>query len=60
MDMTEAMLAKARRRVDLLDLENVQSVPCRIGELRLEDERVDVAVSNGVFNFGPEEQRALT
>ena len=38
-DMTEAMIAKAARNVDMLGLDNVQFVPCSIDELPLEDDR---------------------
>ena len=58
-DMTEAMIAKARCNADTLDLENVQFVPCRIEELALEDESIDVAISNGVFNLCPDKTEVL-
>ena len=58
-DMTEAMIVKARHNVDVLDLENVQFVPGRIDELPLEDESVDVAISNGVFNLCSDKPKVL-
>ena len=58
-DMTAAMIAKARCNASTAGLENVQFVPCRLEELPLEDESVDVAISNGVFNLCPDKAKVL-
>jgi SAM-dependent methyltransferase len=58
-DMTEAMIAKARRNADLLRLTNVQFVLGSIDELPLEGESVDIAISNGVFNLCPDKPKVL-
>ena len=58
-DMTEAMIAKARRNVEKLGLENVEFIHGRIDELSLETESVDVAISNGVLNLCPDKPKVL-
>ncbi len=58
-DMTEAMAARAREGAALAGLANVE---VRLGDataLPVEDERVDVLLSNGVFNLVPDKARAL-
>lgn len=58
-DMTEAMVARARDGAAAAGLPNVQ---VRIGDataLPVEDESVDVLISNGVFNLVPDKARAL-
>ncbi len=58
-DMTEAMAARARAGADLAGLPNVE---VRIGDataLPVDDESVDVLMSNGVFNLVPDKARAL-
>ncbi len=58
-DMTEAMIAKARVNANMLELENVKFVRSQIEELPLENEIIDVVISNGVFNLCPEKPRVL-
>jgi SAM-dependent methyltransferase len=58
-DMTEAMLAKARASVEALGLGNVD---LRLGyaeELPLESGAVDVVISNGVINLCPDKRAVL-
>ena len=54
LDMTAAMLAKARDNVAAVGLENVELRRATIEELPLEDASVDVTVSNGVLNLCPD------
>ena len=59
-DMTEAMIAKARHNVEMLGLKNVQFVHCSIDELSLENESIDVAISNGVINLCPDKPKVFS
>jgi SAM-dependent methyltransferase len=56
-DMTDAMLDRARANAAKLGLENVEFRKGLIEALPLEDESVDVVLSNCVINLSPEKQR---
>jgi SAM-dependent methyltransferase len=56
-DMTEAMLEKARENARKTGVENVEFRKGRIEELPVEDESVDVILSNCVINLSPEKDR---
>jgi ArsR family transcriptional regulator len=58
-DMTEAMVEKARRNAEVLELQNVEFVHTEIDSLPLEDESIDVAITNGVFNLCPDKPKVL-
>ncbi len=50
-DMTDAMMAKARRNVVLCGLDNIEVQQGAIEQLPLDDASVDLVISNGVFNL---------
>ena len=58
-EMTEAMINKARRNVELLQLKNVEFVHGQADGLPLPDAIVDVAITNGVLNLCPEKPKVL-
>jgi len=58
-DMTEAMIDKARNNATLLGLSNVEFIHTEIDSLPLEDESIDVAITNGVFNLCPDKPKVL-
>jgi SAM-dependent methyltransferase len=58
-DMTPAMLEKARRNVQALGLANVAFVQAEVESLPLPDGTADVAFCNGLFNLCPDKPRAL-
>ncbi|MBI5183184.1 MAG: methyltransferase domain-containing protein [Nitrospinae bacterium] len=58
-DMTEEMLTKAEKNRTKLGLKNVEFRKCLAEEIPLEDESVDVIISNGVFNLCPEKEKVL-
>jgi SAM-dependent methyltransferase len=58
-DMTGAMLEKARENARKGGFENVEFRQGIIEELPLEDESVDVILSNCVINLSPEKQRVF-
>lgn len=58
-DMTRAMVEKARQSVASVGMNNVEFVHGNIETLPLENESVDVAISNGVFNLCPDKPRVL-
>lgn len=58
-DMTPAMLAKARRNAELLGLANVEFCEGYLEALPLSDEMADVVISNGVVNLCPDKTTAL-
>lgn len=58
-DMTEAMIGKARCNAQTLELQNVEFIHTEIDSLPLDDESVDVAITNGVFNLCPDKPKVL-
>lgn len=58
-DVTEAMLAKARHNAALLGQVNVRFLEGQIERLPIEDASVDLVISNGVFNLCPDKPRVL-
>src|SRR5690606_35032003 len=58
-DMTPAMLQKARRAAAETDLQNVQFRHGYGEELPLDDGWADVVISNGVLNLMPDKDAAL-
>ena len=55
-DMTDDMLAKARRNAALLELEAVEFREGLAEELPVDDGWADVVISNGVFNLCPDKR----
>ena len=53
-DMTPAMLARARASADAMGLDNVEVHESLVEALPLEDESVDVVISNGVIDLVPD------
>jgi SAM-dependent methyltransferase len=58
-DMTPAMVDKARRNADLLGLGNVELRQGYLEELPVADGTVDVVISNGVINLCPDKATVL-
>ncbi|HEY4652269.1 MAG TPA: arsenite methyltransferase [Pontibacter sp.] len=58
-DMTEAMIAKARENADKLNFNNVEFRQGEIEHLPLAANRVDVVISNCVLNLVPDKQKAF-
>ncbi len=58
-DFAEAMVEKARRNAGELGCDNVASRPGEIEALPVEDDSIDVAVSNCVLNLVPDKRRAF-
>jgi len=56
-DMTDAMLERARENARKVGLTNVEFCKGYIENLPIEDESVDVILSNCVINLSPEKQR---
>ena len=59
LDFSEEMLAKARQNAEKLGYENVKFVSGDIEEMPLEDEQVDVVISNCVLNLVPDKNKAF-
>ena len=55
-DMTPAMLERAREGVGAMGLENVELHTALIEALPVEDESVDVVISNGVIDLVPDKE----
>lgn len=55
-DMTPAMIERAQRNRDKLGLDNVTFRPGKIEDLPLDDESVDVVISNCVINLSPDKE----
>jgi arsenite methyltransferase len=58
-DMTPAMLAKARANVALLDLDTVEFRDGYLEVLPVDDTSIDVVISNGVINLCPDKAAVL-
>jgi arsenite methyltransferase len=58
-DMTEAMIAKARDNADKLNFNNVEFRQGEIESLPLAADRVDVVISNCVLNLVPDKRKAF-
>ncbi|MBI3863078.1 MAG: arsenite methyltransferase [Planctomycetia bacterium] len=58
-DMTDAMLQKARKNATEAGLDNVEFRKGDIESLPVEDDRFDVVLSNCVLNLCPDKDRAL-
>ena len=59
-DMTDEMLDLARRNAEEMGIENVEFRKGDIEDLPLEDESVDVIISNCVINLAPDKDRVFT
>jgi SAM-dependent methyltransferase len=55
-DMTPAMLEKARANATALGLENLEFRQGYLEELPIEDATADVVISNGVINLSPDKE----
>jgi arsenite methyltransferase len=58
-DMTSAMLARARASADEMGLRNVELHEGLIEALPIEDESVDIVISNGVIDLVPDKDAAF-
>ena len=58
-DMTPAMVEKARRNAELLGLANVEFREGYLEQLPVEDATADVIISNGVINLCPDKPTVL-
>ncbi|MDO6391289.1 arsenite methyltransferase [Pontibacter sp. BT731] len=58
-DMTEAMIAKARENADKLDFNNVEFRQGEIEALPIAANRADVVISNCVLNLVPDKRKAF-
>ena len=58
-DMTEAMVSKARENAKKLDYKNVEFRLAEIENTTLDENSVDVVVSNCVFNLAPDKTAAF-
>jgi arsenite methyltransferase len=59
-DMTPAMLTKARNNAKALGMEHVEFRDGVIEKLPVADESKDVVISNGVINLTPDKERAFS
>ena len=59
-DMTEAMVAKANENKQKLGFENVEFLLGEIEDLPVQDNSIDVAISNCVMNLVPDKNRAYS
>src|SRR5829696_6998141 len=59
LDMTDEMLALARKNQEEAGVENVEFLKGEIEEVPLPDEHVDVVISNCVINLSTEKERVL-
>lgn len=60
LDMTDAMIEKARANVEKSGFKHVKVVKGDATRIPLEDDSVDVVTSNGVLNLVPDKQKAFS
>ncbi len=60
LDMTEAMINKARENTDKLGFNNVEFILGDIEEMPIEGNSIDVIVSNCVLNLVPDKKKAFS
>ena len=58
-DMTKAMVDKAKNNAEAVGVGNVEFIRGSIEQLPLDNESVDVAISNGVFNLCSDKPKVL-
>ena len=58
-DMTPAMIERARTHAGEMGLDNTEFVPGLMEELPLTDQSVDIVLCNGVLNLSTRHSRAL-
>jgi SAM-dependent methyltransferase len=58
-DMTPAMISKARANIREAGVDHIQIIEGRADELPLGDESADVVTSNGVLNLVPDKEKAF-
>jgi SAM-dependent methyltransferase len=59
LDMTDAMIEKARSNIEKSGLKNVKVVKGEATKIPLGDDSIDVITSNGVLNLVPDKQKAF-
>jgi ubiquinone/menaquinone biosynthesis C-methylase UbiE len=59
LDVTDAMLAKARANIAKSGLKNIRVVKGDATKMPVDDASVDVVTSNGVLNLVPDKERAF-
>src|SRR5437867_8561252 len=59
LDITDAMMEKARANIDKMGAKNVKIIKGDATEIPLDDGSVDVATSNGVLNLVPDKKGAF-
>ncbi|MEG1799544.1 MAG: methyltransferase domain-containing protein [Synergistaceae bacterium] len=59
LDMTDAMVEKARKNIAKLQITNVTVLQGYIEEMPIKDKSVDVLISNCVINLSPEKERVF-
>ena len=57
--MTEAMIEKARSNAETLELQNVEFIHTEIESIPLDDESIDVTITNGVLNLCHDKPKVL-
>ena len=58
-DMTKAMIDKAKKNAEVVGVGNLEFIQGDLEYLPLENESVDAAISNGVFNLCPDKPKVL-
>ncbi len=58
-DITPAMIRKARENIEKTDIDNIEIVEGRAVNIPLDDEVADVVTSNGVINLVPDKRKAF-
>lgn len=59
LDISEKMVAKARRNMELLKFENVELIHTFADNIPLPDESIDIVTSNGIYNLSPDKKAVI-
>jgi SAM-dependent methyltransferase len=59
LDISEKMIEKARRNMSLVGAKNVKFMCAPSDRIPLDDESVDIVVSNGIYNLSPNKEATM-
>ncbi len=60
LDISEAMIDKARKNLESVGLGNVEFITAPADEIPLADESVDLVTANGIYNLSPDKEAIMS
>lgn len=59
LDISEEMIAKARRNMEILNVQNVELLCAEADKIPLPDKSVDIVTANGIYNLSPDKMAVM-